>query len=47
VFALVAPVAAFVVQLRAGWARIAVRVAGSWIAASGLLLLGWAARGGR
>jgi urease accessory protein len=46
VFALVALVAAFVVQLRAGWARIAVRVAGSWIAASGLLLLGWAARRG-
>jgi urease accessory protein len=46
VFALVALVAAFVVELRAGWARIAVRVAGSWIAASGLLLLGWAARRG-
>ena len=45
VFALVALVAAFVVQFRAGWTRIAVRVAGSWIAASGLLLLGWAARG--
>jgi hypothetical protein len=25
-----------------GWTRIAVRVIGSWIAASGLLLLGWA-----
>ena len=25
--------------------RIAVRVAGSWIAASGLLMLGWAFRG--
>jgi urease accessory protein len=25
-----------------GWKRIAVRVAGSWIAASGLLALGWA-----
>jgi urease accessory protein len=46
VFALVALVAAFVAELRAGWARIAVRVAGSWIAASGLLLLGWAARRG-
>src|SRR5262245_34267664 len=46
VFVLVALGAAFVVQLRAEWARIAVRVAGSWIAASGLLLLGWAVRGG-
>jgi urease accessory protein len=33
------------VQLRASWARIAVRVVGSWIAASGLLMLGWAGRG--
>ena len=44
-FVLIALAAAFVVQLRAHWARIAVRVAGSWIAASGLLLLGWAVRG--
>ena len=36
--------AALVVQLRVHWARIAVRVAGSWIAASGLLMLGWAVR---
>jgi urease accessory protein len=45
VFVLIALAAAFVVQLRAHWARIAVRIAGSWIAASGLLLLGWAVRG--
>jgi hydrogenase/urease accessory protein HupE len=44
VFVLVALAAALVVRLRAEWARIAVRVAGSWIAASGLLLLGWAVR---
>jgi len=44
VFVLVALAAAFVVRLRAEWARIAVRVAGSWIAASGLLMLGWAVR---
>lgn len=43
-FILVALVAAFVVRLRASWTRIAVRVAGSWIAASGLLMLGWAVR---
>lgn len=46
VFVLVALAAAVAVPLRAQWARIAVRVAGSWIAASGLLLLGWAARKG-
>ena len=32
------------VALRAPWARIAVRVAGSWIVAIGLLLLGWSFR---
>jgi hydrogenase/urease accessory protein HupE len=46
VFVLVAIAAAFVVQLRQPWTRIAVRVVGSWIAASGLLMLGWAARKG-
>jgi hydrogenase/urease accessory protein HupE len=45
VFVLIVLAAAFVVQLRAQWARIAVRVAGSWIAASGLLMLGWSFRG--
>jgi urease accessory protein len=44
IFALMALAAAFVVRLRAEWARIGVRVAGSWIAASGLLMLGWAVR---
>ena len=46
VFVLVVLVAALVVQLRAHWARIAVRVGGSWIAASGLLMLGWSIRTG-
>jgi urease accessory protein len=46
VFVLVALGAAFVMWLRAEWARIAVRVAGSWIAACGLLLLGWAFKKG-
>ncbi|HTO49726.1 MAG TPA: HupE/UreJ family protein [Burkholderiales bacterium] len=36
--------AAFVVARQKGWLRIAWRVAGSWIAASGLLLLGWSLR---
>ncbi len=44
VFVLVALGAAFTVALRPPWTRIAVRVVGSWIAASGLLLLGWAIR---
>jgi hydrogenase/urease accessory protein HupE len=44
VFVMIAVVSAFVVTLRAEWARIAVRVAGSWIAASGLLMLGWTFR---
>ena len=44
VFVLVAIVAAFVVSLRAAWTRVAVRVAGSWITAIGLLMLGWAFR---
>ncbi len=44
VFVLVALAAALVVRLQAEWARIAVRVAGSWVAASGLLMLGWAVR---
>jgi urease accessory protein len=43
-FVVVALAAALVVALRAPWARIAVRVAGSWIAAIGLLLLGWSFR---
>jgi urease accessory protein len=43
---LVALVAAGVVSLRQPWARMAVRVAGSWMAAIGLLMLGWALRGG-
>lgn len=44
IFVVVALVAALVVALRAPSARIAVRVAGSWIAATGLLLLGWSLR---
>ena len=45
VFVLVALASAFVVSLRAPWMRIAVRVAGSWVAAIGLLMLGWSLRG--
>jgi hypothetical protein len=42
---LVALVAA-VVSLHQQWARMAVRVAGSWMAAMGLLRLGWFLHGG-
>ena len=44
-FVLVALVSACVVSLRAPWARVVIRVAGSWIAAVGLLILGWSLRG--
>lgn len=44
VFTLVVLSSAFVVSLRIPWTQIAVRVAGSWIAATGLLLLGWSIR---
>ena len=46
VFVVAALVAALVVQLRGQWTRVAIRVVGSWIAASGLLWMGWAIRGG-
>jgi hydrogenase/urease accessory protein HupE len=46
VFVLVTLVGGHVVSLRASWSRIAVRVAGSWITAIGLLMLGWIAREG-
>jgi hydrogenase/urease accessory protein HupE len=32
---------AFTVALKSAWARIAIRVAGSWVAAVGMLMLGW------
>jgi urease accessory protein len=40
-FAVVSLVAGQVAVLRAQWARLAVRIAGSWIAAIGMLMLGW------
>lgn len=45
IFLLVALVSAFVVSLRRPWTRIAVRAAGSWVAAIGLLYLGWTVSG--
>jgi urease accessory protein len=43
-FVVVALLAGQVASLQTEWARIMVRVAGSWIGAIGLLMLGWAAR---
>lgn len=44
VFCTLAVLSAEVIVLPAGWPRIAVRVVGSWIAAAGLLMLGWLVR---
>ena len=46
-FVAVAIVAAFVIWLKRPWMRVAVRVVGSWITATGLLLLGWSIHSGR
>jgi hydrogenase/urease accessory protein HupE len=43
-FVLAALLSALVISLHRPWTRIAVHVAGSWIAAIGLLLLGWSLR---
>ncbi|AIC26957.1 HupE/UreJ family protein [Rhizobium etli bv. mimosae str. IE4771] len=44
VFALIAFVSAAVLKAKWDWTRIAMRVVGSWTAASGMLLLGWGLR---
>jgi hydrogenase/urease accessory protein HupE len=44
-FLLVLLASAAVVPLQAFWARITVRVAGSWVVAVGMLMLGWLAQG--
>jgi urease accessory protein len=44
VFVLVSLLAGQAASVRVPWARVAVRVAGSWIVAIGLLMLGWAMR---
>ena len=44
VFVVAAIAAAGAASLRAAWARIVVRVFGSWVAAIGLLMLGWELR---
>ncbi len=44
-FVCVALITGLVVSLRSRWTRVAVRVAGSWIVAVGLLYLGWTVGG--
>ncbi len=45
VFVVSVLITASVISLRMPWVRIVVRVAGSWTAATGLLLLGWSLSG--
>lgn len=45
VFVLLLLVSAAVVSLRPAWTRVAVRVAGSWVVAVGMLMFGWMYRG--
>ncbi len=40
-FVIVAIASAFIISLRKPWTRIVVRVAGSWVAAMGMLMFGW------
>jgi urease accessory protein len=44
-FVIVAIVSALVVSFKQSWTKIVVRVAGSWMAAMGMLMFGWFARG--
>ena len=44
-FVIVALVSAFTFSLKKPWSRVAVRVAGSWVAAIGMLMFGWLLRG--
>lgn len=44
-FVIVSIVSGFVVSLKQAWTKIVVRVAGSWVAAMGMLMFGWLMRG--
>ncbi|MFW2367955.1 MAG: HupE/UreJ family protein [Desulforhopalus sp.] len=44
-FVLIAITSALTISLRPAWARVVIRVMGSWIAAVGLLMFGWMAKG--
>ena len=45
ILGIVAIVSAFIVSLKQPWTKIVVRVAGSWVAAMGMLMFGWLMRG--
>ena len=45
IFVVVSLTAAVAVSARADWARVVLRVGGSWVAAIGLLMLAWGLRG--
>jgi hydrogenase/urease accessory protein HupE len=45
IFVVMALVTAWVVSMKRPWARVVVRVAGSWMTASGLFMVGWFLRG--
>ena len=40
-FVLLTLLSSFVVSLKKNWPRIVIRVMGSWVAASGMLMIGW------
>jgi len=44
-FVIIALVSALIVPLKKPWTKIVVRVAGSWVAAMGMLMFGWIMRG--
>jgi hypothetical protein len=43
-FVVASIIAGIALAFRSGWMRIAARVAGSWVAAIGVLMLGWSLR---
>jgi hypothetical protein len=44
-FVIIALVSALIVSLKKPWTRIVVRVAGSWVAAIGMLMVDWLLHG--
>ena len=44
-FVLFAIISSCIITLKQPWTRIVVRVAGSWVVASGILMFGWLVRG--
>jgi len=45
-FVVVTLSSALVVSVKRPWGRVVVRVMGSWVAASGMLMVGWYLKGG-